>query len=314
MDEISLVDILSTIDVGSSSSSLSSLSSSRVAYLDNNINNKNNNNYNSAARQSNTSQIATILDSLSTAASLINVLEDDGFFISSATTTTARSNSNSTDNTNDNLQQHHHHHHHPNVAELARDGQEWNRSHGQELDRVIVPSSIVSTSSSSIGGAPSEWSFGVQAGGSMEGFNERPPDTAQSSSALHAWDDNCIMNNMMTHVGRQAQQRQQHDDVEACPNNKYQDDLWKLRFAQLLEFREHHGHLVVPHYHPPNQKLSQWVKRFVSPCLNTCTFYHLVILSFSLTQLLFFHLHHHQTTLPVSFETYGTAFDVVGGA
>ncbi|KAG7340350.1 helicase domain protein [Nitzschia inconspicua] len=51
-----------------------------------------------------------------------------------------------------------------------------------------------------------------------------------------------------------------------CPSasirfRKYQSDQWDDRFQELLLFRQQHGHLLVPHSYPPNQKLSQWVKR-----------------------------------------------------
>jgi hypothetical protein len=42
---------------------------------------------------------------------------------------------------------------------------------------------------------------------------------------------------------------------------KYQACQWKDRFQELMEFRREHGHLLVPHSYPPNQKLAQWVKR-----------------------------------------------------
>jgi hypothetical protein len=42
---------------------------------------------------------------------------------------------------------------------------------------------------------------------------------------------------------------------------KYQTCQWEARFQELLLFRQAHGHLLVPHSFPPNQKLAQWVKR-----------------------------------------------------
>jgi hypothetical protein len=41
----------------------------------------------------------------------------------------------------------------------------------------------------------------------------------------------------------------------------YQKGQWNERFRDLMSFRDEHGHLFVPHIYPPNQKLSQWVKR-----------------------------------------------------
>ncbi|KAG7340250.1 helicase domain protein [Nitzschia inconspicua] len=42
---------------------------------------------------------------------------------------------------------------------------------------------------------------------------------------------------------------------------KYQSSQWDDRFQELLLFCQEHGHVLVPHSYPPNQKLSQWVKR-----------------------------------------------------
>ncbi|KAG7340237.1 helicase domain protein [Nitzschia inconspicua] len=41
----------------------------------------------------------------------------------------------------------------------------------------------------------------------------------------------------------------------------YQKCQWDDRFQELLIFHQEHGHLLVPHSYPPNQKLAQWVKR-----------------------------------------------------
>jgi hypothetical protein len=43
---------------------------------------------------------------------------------------------------------------------------------------------------------------------------------------------------------------------------RYQTGLWNDRYQDLLVFQEQHGHLLVPHSYKPNQKLSQWVKRY----------------------------------------------------
>jgi Helicase associated domain len=42
---------------------------------------------------------------------------------------------------------------------------------------------------------------------------------------------------------------------------KLQSGQWNERFRELLQFKEEHGHLFVPHSYPPNQQLAQWVKR-----------------------------------------------------
>jgi hypothetical protein len=101
---------------------------------------------------------------------------------------------------------------------------------------------------------------------------------------------------------------------------KYKDDLWYIRYEELLKFRDEHGHAMVPHSYPPNQKLAQWVKRYVQNerqpfffmsapgashtmrLLPGCLF---VCLFTSWTVLL------SQATLPVPAEAVGEAFDVV---
>jgi hypothetical protein len=36
---------------------------------------------------------------------------------------------------------------------------------------------------------------------------------------------------------------------------------WDMRFEDLMDFKETHGHCRVPNIHPPNTHLAQWVKR-----------------------------------------------------
>jgi hypothetical protein len=50
-------------------------------------------------------------------------------------------------------------------------------------------------------------------------------------------------------------------------HGKFHDGQWDERFRDLMSFREEHGHLFVPHSYPANQKLAQWVKRYVRICL-----------------------------------------------
>jgi Helicase associated domain len=47
-------------------------------------------------------------------------------------------------------------------------------------------------------------------------------------------------------------------------SRKYQSGQWNERYQELLMFRRQCGHLFVPHSYPPNQKLAQWVKRYVA--------------------------------------------------
>jgi hypothetical protein len=51
---------------------------------------------------------------------------------------------------------------------------------------------------------------------------------------------------------------------------KFQDDQWNQRFEELLDFRDQYGHVLVPHNHPENTKLAQWVKRYVCVCVCVC--------------------------------------------
>jgi hypothetical protein len=41
----------------------------------------------------------------------------------------------------------------------------------------------------------------------------------------------------------------------------YQAGRWSERFHELVIFRQHHGHYLVPYDYPENQPLAQWVKR-----------------------------------------------------
>jgi hypothetical protein len=55
------------------------------------------------------------------------------------------------------------------------------------------------------------------------------------------------------------QKKQQHHKIRR--SRKYNTAQWDERFEELLQFREEHGHLLVPHAYPLNPKLAQWVKR-----------------------------------------------------
>jgi hypothetical protein len=44
-------------------------------------------------------------------------------------------------------------------------------------------------------------------------------------------------------------------------SRKLQPENWQERFEELLQFRQKHGHFLVPNSFPPNQQLAQWVKR-----------------------------------------------------
>lgn len=41
----------------------------------------------------------------------------------------------------------------------------------------------------------------------------------------------------------------------------YQADQWMERFDDLVQYKKEHGHCLVAHSYPPNQRLAQWVKR-----------------------------------------------------
>ena len=43
--------------------------------------------------------------------------------------------------------------------------------------------------------------------------------------------------------------------------NQHKVEQWTERFHELLQFKQHHGHCLVPHNWKQNKKLSQWVKR-----------------------------------------------------
>merc|ERR1712159_188705 len=41
----------------------------------------------------------------------------------------------------------------------------------------------------------------------------------------------------------------------------YQAENWTEKFEELLQFRDQHGHCLVPNCHPDNPALAQWTKR-----------------------------------------------------
>lgn len=41
----------------------------------------------------------------------------------------------------------------------------------------------------------------------------------------------------------------------------FHEEKWSIRYRQLLEFHDEHGHAAVPHSYPKNQQLARWVKR-----------------------------------------------------
>jgi hypothetical protein len=49
--------------------------------------------------------------------------------------------------------------------------------------------------------------------------------------------------------------------MTSATSRRLQDGQWNQRFQDLLQFCAGHRHALVPHRYPPNQKLSQWVKR-----------------------------------------------------
>jgi hypothetical protein len=56
-------------------------------------------------------------------------------------------------------------------------------------------------------------------------------------------------------------QREQQDEVEARRFRPYQAEQWTVKFAELLEFKEHKGHCCVPHTFEDSPALARWVKR-----------------------------------------------------
>ncbi len=61
--------------------------------------------------------------------------------------------------------------------------------------------------------------------------------------------------------GRPQQLSRPASGMASATSHLLQDGQWKQRFEELLQYRLGHGHVLVPHLYPPNQKLSKWVKR-----------------------------------------------------
>lgn len=51
------------------------------------------------------------------------------------------------------------------------------------------------------------------------------------------------------------------DEYSLLRFRPYQNELWELRFKDLLEYRREHGHCCVPHTYARNLSLARWVKR-----------------------------------------------------
>ncbi|KAG7340229.1 helicase domain protein [Nitzschia inconspicua] len=69
-------------------------------------------------------------------------------------------------------------------------------------------------------------------------------------------------NNHLFSVGKESISQNESDGSSASIRlRKYHTSQWDDRFHELMAFRQEHGHLLIPHYYPPNQKLAQWVKR-----------------------------------------------------
>jgi hypothetical protein len=56
-------------------------------------------------------------------------------------------------------------------------------------------------------------------------------------------------------------QLEQQDEEEAQRFRPYQAELWKIKFAELMEFKQQKGHCCVPNTFEKNPALARWVKR-----------------------------------------------------
>jgi hypothetical protein len=56
-------------------------------------------------------------------------------------------------------------------------------------------------------------------------------------------------------------QPEQQDEEEAQRFRPYQAEIWKVKFAELIEFKQQKGHCCVPNTFEKNPALARWVKR-----------------------------------------------------
>ena len=56
-------------------------------------------------------------------------------------------------------------------------------------------------------------------------------------------------------------EEQQDDEEEARRFRPYQAELWTVKFAELMEFKQEKGHCCVPHTFEKKPALARWVKR-----------------------------------------------------
>jgi hypothetical protein len=60
---------------------------------------------------------------------------------------------------------------------------------------------------------------------------------------------------------KRQREKQQQDEEEARRFRPYQAELWTVKFAELLEFKQQKGHCCVPYTYGENPALARWVKR-----------------------------------------------------
>jgi hypothetical protein len=62
-------------------------------------------------------------------------------------------------------------------------------------------------------------------------------------------------------VSKGKREKQQQDEEESRRFRPYQAELWTVKFAELLEFKQRKGHCCVPYTYGENPALARWVKR-----------------------------------------------------
>jgi hypothetical protein len=91
--------------------------------------------------------------------------------------------------------------------------------------------------------------------------NTNTTEDASSLEPLPITTSSYIINSNSTRPPSRSTLSNSDRNSSSSNNRKFQDDQWKQRFQDLLEFERKHGHLLVPHAYSENPKLSQWVKR-----------------------------------------------------
>eukprot|EP00536_Pseudo-nitzschia_multiseries_P016038 jgi/Psemu1/312710/fgenesh1_kg.1005_\ len=86
-------------------------------------------------------------------------------------------------------------------------------------------------------------------------------DGVDGPSSLNEKQSSNCSNSMANSDSKPNSDSESNDSAKDVKFRAYQAENWTEKFESLLEFREKHGHCLVPNCHPQNPALAQWIKR-----------------------------------------------------